>query len=452
MHIIEEKWDDILQHVKEEHELSDVSFDTWIRPLRVHEADDSVVTILVPTEQVGLDYVSKKYKLPIKAAIGEITGLSCEVYFELPEDVEKAGAEKETRRFSIDTGLDPSYTFDNFVVGSNNKFAHAAALAVAESPGKMYNPLFLYSAAGLGKTHLLHSIAHFILENHTDLKLLSVTAEQFTNEVIASIRDGRNVVLDKMREKFRNVDVLLVDDIQFIIGKESTQEEFFYTFNELREAGKQIVITSDRPPKDMEILEERMRSRFEWGLMADIQKPDFETRMAILHKKQERDGTHVDDSVLQYIAENVNSNIRELEGSLNKILFKANVEKLEITPELAEIVLSDVIHPEATRVVSPEFIIETVAEHHGLTLDDMKSSTRSRNVSHPRHIAMYLCRNMLGTGLQTIGDILGGRDHASVMHGARKIESQLPEDPALQETIAILKKKISPQSDQNFRI
>ena len=447
MHIIEEKWDEILRHVRDEHELSEISFSTWIQPLRVHEAEDSVVTVLVPTEQVGLDYVSKRYKLPIKAAIGEITGLHCEVYFVLPEDIEKTNAEKEARQLSLGAGLNPRYTFDTFVVGPNNQFAHAASLAVAESPGKMYNPLFLYSGAGLGKTHLINSIAHFILQNHPEMNLLYVTSEQFTNEVIAAIRNGNSAVINKMREKYRSVDVLLIDDIQFIIGKESTQEEFFHTFNALRDADKQIVITSDRPPKDMDILDERFRSRFEWGLMADIQSPDFETRMAILQKKQELDGTHVDDAVLKYIAENVRSNIRELEGSLNKVLAKSNLEKLELNEELAAAVLADVVHPESTRAISPEFILEVVSEHFGITPEEIKSSTRSRNISHPRHIAMYLCRSLLGTQLQNIGDLLGGRDHTAVLHGTRKIEEQLKEDPSLGETIALLKKKINPQNE-----
>ena len=275
MDIIQEKWNDILERVREEHELSDVSFKTWIRPLKVHEVDGQAVTILVPTEQVGLDYVSKKYKLPIKAAIGEITGMDCEIYFILPEDIEKENSDKAAMELSLKAGLNPRYTFDTFVVGSNNQFAHAASLAVSESPGKMYNPLFIYSGAGLGKTHLINSIAHFIVKNHPELKLLYVTSEEFTNEVIEAIRNGSSAVLSKMRAKYRNVDVLLIDDIQFIIGKESTQEEFFHTFNVLHDAGKQIVLTSDRPPKDMDILEERFRSRFEWGLLADIQRPTF---------------------------------------------------------------------------------------------------------------------------------------------------------------------------------
>lgn len=446
MNIIQEKWNDILERVREEHELSDVSFKTWIRPLKVHEVDGQAVTILVPTEQVGLDYVSKKYKLPIKAAIGELTGMDCEIYFILPEDIEKENSEKNAMELSLKAGLNPRYTFDTFVVGSNNQFAHAASLAVSESPGKMYNPLFIYSGAGLGKTHLINSIAHFIVKNHPELKLLYVTSEEFTNEVIEAIRNGSSAVLSKMRAKYRNVDVLLIDDIQFIIGKESTQEEFFHTFNVLHDAGKQIVLTSDRPPKDMDILEERFRSRFEWGLLADIQRPTFETRMAILRKKQELDGSNIDDSVLQYIAENVNSNIRELEGSLNKVLAKGNLEKREINVALAEDVLSDIIFPDKKRTISPDYIIDVVAEQYNITAADIKSSVKARRFSYPRQIVMYLCRSLLGSNQQTIADAVGVKNHTTIMYGVNKIEEDMSKDPDFANTIEILKKKINPQN------
>ena len=446
MNIIQEKWNDILERVREEHELSDVSFKTWIRPLKVHEVDGQAVTILVPTEQVGLDYVSKKYKLPIKAAIGELTGMDCEIYFVLPEDIEKENTEKNAMELSLKAGLNPRYTFDTFVVGSNNQFAHAASLAVSESPGKMYNPLFIYSGAGLGKTHLINSIAHFIVKNHPELKLLYVTSEEFTNEVIEAIRKGSSAVLSKMRAKYRNVDVLLIDDIQFIIGKESTQEEFFHTFNVLHDAGKQIVLTSDRPPKDMDILEERFRSRFEWGLLADIQRPTFDTRMAILRKKQELDGSNIDDTVLQYIAENVNSNIRELEGSLNKVLAKGNLEKREINVDLAKDVLSDIIFPDKKRTISPDYIIDVVAEQYNVTSADIKSSVKARRFSYPRQIVMYLCRSILGSNQQTIADAVGVKNHTTIMYGVNKIEEDMKKDPDFANTIEILKKKINPQN------
>ena len=348
MNKVVEKWDEILQIVKTEHDLSDVSFNTWLKPLTVYEVVDNVVTIIVPSEQVGLNYISKKYKLPLQVTISEVTGMeNCDINFILPEDVPKKEevspkAQSQDARCE-EAHLNPKYTFDTFVVGSNNKFAQAAALAVAESPGDTYNPLFIYGGAGLGKTHLMHSIAHFIIDHDENSKVLYVTSEEFTNELIETIRNGNNSAMTKFREKYRNIDVLLVDDIQFIIGKESTQEEFFHTFNSLHSAKKQIIISSDKPPKDMEILEERFRSRFEWGLIADITLPDYETRMAILHKKEEMDGYDINEEVIKYIANNIKSNIRELEGAINKVMAFAKLEKKEVTHELDEQELKDII-------------------------------------------------------------------------------------------------------------
>ena len=287
MEIVQDKWKEILQRVRDEHELSEISFTTWIEPLTIHSVEDNLITILVPSEKMGLDYVSKKYTLPIKVAIAEITGVNYEIRFILPEEVKQEKAPAPVQKNLYVPNLNPKYTFDTFVVGSNNKFAHAASLAVAESPGEIYNPLFLYGGVGLGKTHLMHSIAHFILQKNPSSRILYVTSEEFTNEVIEAIRNSNNTAMTKFREKYRNIDVLLIDDVQFIIGKESTQEEFFHTFNTLHGANKQIILSSDRPPKDMDILEDRIRSRFEWGLLADIQSPDYETRIAILRKKQE---------------------------------------------------------------------------------------------------------------------------------------------------------------------
>ena len=310
LELLKEKWEEILYIVKVEHELSDISFKTWLKPLELHSVSDHTVTILVPSEQMGIDYITKKYMFPIKVAIAEFTGKEYEIEFILPEQAQKAETKKMFSSFhnaenevnAAKANLNPKYTFDTFVVGNNNKFAHAAALAVAESPGKMYNPLFIHGGAGLGKTHLMHSIAHFVLEQNPEKKVLYVTSEAFTNELIDSIRNGNNTAMSKFREKYRSVDVLLIDDIQFIIGKESTQEEFFHTFNDLYENKKQIIISSDKPPKDIETLEARLRSRFEWGLIADISAPDFETRMAILHKKEETDGYHIDNEIIEYIA------------------------------------------------------------------------------------------------------------------------------------------------------
>ena len=341
--------------------------------------------------------------------------------------------------------LKPRYTFDTFVVGANNALAHAASLAVAESPGEIYNPLFIYGGVGLGKTHLMHSIAHFILKNNPKAKILYVTSEKFTNELIDAIRNKNNISTTEFREKYRNNDVLLIDDIQFIIGKESTQEEFFHTFNALHEAKKQIIISSDKPPKEIETLEERLRSRFEWGLTVDIQSPDYETRMAILRKKEELEGYNIDNEVIKYIATHIKSNIRELEGALTKIVALSKLNKKEITLELAEEALKDLISPNAVREITPELIINVVADHYKIQPSDITSSKRNKEVVYPRQIVMYLCRHMTNTSLQAIGKELGGKDHTTIIHGADKITAELVDNEALANTIEILKKKISPQ-------
>ena len=413
MEIVQDKWKEILQRVRDEHELSEISFTTWIEPLTIHSVEDNLITILVPSEKMGLDYVSKKYTLPIKVAIAEITGVNYEIRFILPEEVKQEKAPAPVQKNLYVPNLNPKYTFDTFVVGSNNKFAHAASLAVAESPGEIYNPLFLYGGVGLGKTHLMHSIAHF------------------TNEVIEAIRNSNNTAMTKFREKYRNIDVLLIDDVQFIIGKESTQEEFFHTFNTLHGANKQIILSSDRPPKDMDILE-------------DLQSPDYETRIAILRKKQELDGYSVSDDVIEYIASNIKSNIRELEGALNKIIAYANLEKREINIDLAEQVLRDIISPNEKKVITPEFIIDTVADHFDITPSDIVGSKRSSKIVFPRQIAMYLCREMLDAPLTGIGKMMGDRDHTTVMHGIEKIEKEMSAKDSVRNTVDILKKKINP--------
>ena len=318
---------------------------------------------------------------------------------------------------------------------------------MAESPGEVYNPLFIYGGVGLGKTHLMHSIAHFILKNNVNAKILYVTSEKFTNELIDAIRNKNNITTTEFREKYRNNDVLLIDDIQFIIGKESTQEEFFHTFNTLYEAKKQIIISSDKPPKEIETLEERLRSRFEWGLTVDIQSPDYETRMAILRKKEEMEGYDIDNEVIKYIATNIKSNIRELEGALTKIVALSKLGKGHetITIELAEEALKDLISPNAVREITPESIIQTVSDHFGITPLDIASQKRNRDIVIPRQIVMYLCRTMIDIPLQTIGKYMGGRDHTTIIHGAEKITNEMAKNDSLRNTVEILKKKIRPQ-------
>ena len=445
-----EKWEEILQYVKKEHELSDISFDTWLKPLEVYSVEENLIYILVPSEQIGISYLNKKYYLALRVAIAEILGIEYDIKFILPEDAKKIrsvnskGPKTPEPEVSKRSNLNPNYTFDTFVVGSNNRFAQSASLAVAESPGEAYNPLYIYGGPGLGKTHLMHSIGHFILKKNPSAKVLYVTSEEFTNEVIESIRSGNASAMNKFREKYRTIDVLMIDDVQFIIGKESTQEEFFHTFNALHSAGKQIILTSDKPPKDMETLEERIRSRFEWGLMADIGAPDYETRMAILRRKVESDDMLLSDDILNYIANNIKSNIRELEGALNKLLAYSNLEKTDITMDIAKKELQNIITPDKPREITPQLIIEVVSEHFQISLDQMISKNRSNEIAKPRQIAMYLCKTMTDIPLDSIGSLLGGRDHSTIIHGIKKIGDEYDSNEQTRNLIETIKKKINP--------
>lgn len=461
MNEVKEKWPEIIEHLREEHELLNVSFNTWIKPLKVYDVIDDTAYILVNKDS-SVEYIDKKYRLPLMVCIAEITGKEYEIQF-VSEDDDKLneihnasidnGQKKKTKSLAEKAGLNPKYTFDTFVVGGNNNFAHAASLAVAESPGEVYNPLFLYGGVGLGKTHLMHSIAHFILDKNPKKKVLYVTSETFTNELIDALRNGKTAgnesAMLNFRDKYRNIDVLLIDDIQFIIGKESTQEEFFHTFNHLHTLGKQIIISSDKPPKDIETLESRLRTRFEWGLIADISSPDYETRMAILQKKIELDHLekyNIKNDVLDYIAANVKSNIRELEGSLNKLiaLYKLNNNNNPIDIALAAEALKDIISSDNRREVTPELILDIVADHFGITVADLKSKKRDSEIAVPRQICMYLMRTMTDTALKGIGAVLGGKDHSTVKYGVEKIAKDIESDEMMANTINIIKKKINP--------
>lgn len=452
MELIEKKWEEILLKVKKEHDLTDVSFNTWLKPLKIHSIQNNRIYILVPDqhEQMGISYIQKRYYLPIKVAIAEVTGTEYEIEFVIANQAKKIfpphPKKIPTTEEAEKSNLNPNYTFDTFVVGGNNRFAHSASLAVAESPGEVYNPLFIYGGVGLGKTHLMHSIAHFIQSNNPDLKVLYVSSETFTNELIDALRNGNNKSLSKFREKYRNIDALLIDDVQFIIGKESTQEEFFHTFNELHVAKKQIVISSDKPPKDMETLEERIRSRFEWGLIADIGSPDYETRMAILRKKAEADGGMLDDEILNYIAINIKSNIRELEGALNKLLAYSNLVKTEITMDIAVQELQNIISPDKPREVTAQLILEVVSEHFGITVDQLMSKSRSSDVAKPRQIAMYLCKQLTDLTHDSIGKLIGGRDHSTVIHGIKKVADECSSDANFKKTLETVRKKINPNT------
>jgi chromosomal replication initiator protein len=453
MNEIQDKWDEILEYLKIEHCVTDVSFKTWLIPLKVYSVEGNLITISIDDKMIGPDsknFISRKYGVPLKVAISEIMNQNYNIEFVLESQLKPAKTtvesdknKKNSNKNNSCSFLNPRYTFDTFVVGANNNLAHAASLAVAESPAEIYNPLFIYGGVGLGKTHLMHSIAHYILEQNSHAKVMYVTSEKFTNELIESIRNV-NTTPTEFREKYRNIDVLLIDDIQFIIGKESTQEEFFHTFNTLHESKKQIIISSDKPPKDILTLEERLRSRFEWGLTVDIQPPDYETRMAILKKKEELDGLQIDNEVMKYIATNIKSNIRELEGALTKIVALSRLKKKEVNVTLAEEALKDLISPEDKKQVTPELIIDVIAEHYNITSADIYSINKSRNIAFPRQVVMYLCRKLTDCSLAEIGKLLGNRDHTTVLHGIDKVEKTMKKDLSLQNTIDVLNKKINP--------
>ena len=453
LELLSEKWNEILQTIRQDNGLSDVAFKTWLLPLKLFRIEDKVVKITAPFEQ-AVTYIENKYKAFLYVAVAETMGEEYDIRIITEEEAEKEKSlnpqpkknpvPSSRQSDSQNTNLNPKYTFETFVIGSNNRFAHAASVAVAESPGKEYNPLFLYGDVGLGKTHLMHSVAHYILQRDASKKVLYVTSEVFTNELINSIRNGNNTSMTKFREKYRNIDVLLIDDIQFIIGKESTQEEFFHTFNALHGANKQIIVSSDRPPKDLETLEARLQSRFEWGLIADISSPDYETRMAILRKKEEIDGYNIDDEIIRYIATDIKSNIRELEGALNKLVALSNLEKREINISLAEEVLKDIISPKDKKEVTPQVILEVVAEHFGVSAADIIGGKRNAEIVVPRQIVMYLCREITDTSYKNIGILLGNRDHSTVISGDNKVREKLKKDDTkLKNNIEILRKKLS---------
>ena len=444
---IKENWDLIKETLKTEYDLSEISYNTWVKPLRFHSVDHDVVTIMIPSDQAhALKYISSKYKSYFQVTVSEMFNHTYDIEFILEKDADDEMMSAPGNVYNINyenANLNSKYRFDTFVVGGNNKFAHSASLAVAESPGVAYNPLYLYGGAGLGKTHLMHSIGHFILEHNPDMKVLYVTSEQFTNEVIESIRSGNASKMTKLREKYRTVDVLLIDDVQFIIGKESTQEEFFHTFNVLHSAGKQIILSSDKPPKEMETLEERFRSRFEWGLIADIQPPDYETRMAILKKNAENYNKEINEEIFQYIATNIKSNIRELEGAFNKVISYSKLNKVEINLNSVQEALKDIISPNEKKQITSGLIVEVVAEHFGITPEDIMSKRRNTEYVLPRQICMYLCRKYTDDSLQSIGKAVGKKDHTTVIHGIEKITEDIEKNDELKGKIDIIIKKLN---------
>ena len=448
-----DKWDLILSTFKEEHEIIDVSFKTWIKPLKIYKLDGDVLTLTFSSldddssaDERSIIYVEKRYLKHLTCTICEVMNKEYSVI--IMSSAEKKEDELKKKTSSVSTtnniatqNLNPNYTFDTFVIGTNNNLAHAASLAVAETPGQIYNPLFIYGGAGLGKTHLMQAIAHFIIASDPSKKVLYVTSETFTNELIESVKTNKNT---EFRNKYRNIDVLLIDDIQFIIGKVSTQEEFFNTFNDLYMLGKQIVISSDRPPKEMETLPDRLRTRFESGLPVDIQIPTYETKMAIINKKSEALGIDFPYEVKDYVATNITSSIRELEGAHTKLSAYSKLSHTPLTAEFAENTLKDLISPYSKKEITPELIIDVVAEHFHIKPEDIISHKRSADIAFPRHIAMYLCRQMTQTPLEAIGKALGGRDHSTILYGSEKIAKETATNETTKSTIDILIKKLNP--------
>lgn len=440
MQILKDYWHRVLEIIQPE--MVGISFDTWVKPLTPISMDDSTI-YLKASSQFQKNTVDIKYKELIKIGFKHVTNKDYSINIVL-DNVQEA--EPKEQKISVTNNpLNPKYTFDTFVIGENNRFAHAAALAAAESLGKAYNPLFLYGGVGLGKTHLMHAIGNFVLTQNSDAKVLYITSEKFTNELINAIQ---NNTTEDFRNKYRNIDLLLIDDIQFFIGKERCQEEFFHTFNALHENGKQMVISSDKPPKDIHPLEERLKSRFEWGLVADIGKPDFETRCAILRKKCQVENRIMDDEILSMIALKVESNIRELEGVFNKIVAMASLTNSEITMSLAERAIGD-LQRSADKVITIDYVQYAVANYFNIDQNDFKIQRKTSDIAFPRQIAMYLCKQLTGLSLKEIGKEFGGKDHSTVIYAIKKVEEEMKLNPNTNTIVDNIKKMIVNKSVAN---
>ncbi len=410
-------------------ETTRISYETWIKDLEIESMENGNVTLLISTT-FKKEAIESRYHDLLVNTFNFLTNKECSVSIISKEEQEKnnngitESTNTELSSNNYNPTLNPKYTFDSFVVGNNNRFAHAASLAVAEAPATSYNPLFIYGGVGLGKTHLMHAIGNEILRNNKNSNILYVTSEKFTNQLINAIKDNKN---EQFRTKYRNIDVLLIDDIQFIAGKERIQEEFFHTFNTLHESGKQIILSSDRPPKDINPLEERLKSRFEWGLIADISNADYETRLAILRKKAQIENIIIEDEILANIANRIDTNIRELEGALTKLIARSSLMNSPITMEMSEWAINEIVSSKDT-VISCAFIQETVAKYFNIDVKDIIGSKKSNDIVFPRQIAMYLCRNVPQISLPIIGKEFGNRDHTTVMHACRKIEKEIKEN------------------------
>ena len=440
---LQDLWEQTLNVLK--NEMSEVSFNTWMKSCNPISISEDTIKISVPNSFTR-DILNNRYKDLVANSIQGICSKLYKLEFLISSEVALEEKNKAIKikgsplNEEISNTLNPKYTFDSFVIGNSNRFAHAASLAVAEAPAKAYNPLFIYGGVGLGKTHLMHAIGHYILENNPNAKVEYVSSEKFTNELINAIKHDKN---EEFRNKYRHVDVLLIDDIQFIAGKEGTQEEFFHTFNALHDANKQIILSSDRPPKEILTLEDRLRSRFEWGLIADIQVPDFETRMAILKKKADLERLNVPNEVMVYVATKIKSNIRELEGALIRIVAYSSLTNRAVSVDLASEALKDIISKKQGKSITIESIQDIVSSYFNLRVEDFKSQRRTRNVAYPRQIAMYLSRKLTDMSLPKIGEEFGGRDHTTVIHAYEKISENLKTDEGLQSTVDDITKKLT---------
>ncbi len=439
-------WQQILSIIQTK--LSKPSFDTWFKATQAIHLTQTALTVSAPTT-FAVEWLESRYTKLVAQVAFDVLGRSVTVKFV----IEEPGREEELQQkpaapapapvpSSVETNanmLNPKYTFDTFVIGSGNRFAHAASLAVAEAPAKAYNPLFLYGGVGLGKTHLMHAIGHYILQHNPSSRVVYISSEKFTNEFINSIRDNRG---ESFRNKYRNIDILLIDDIQFIAGKESTQEEFFHTFNALHEESKQIIISSDRPPKEIPTLEERLRSRFEWGLITDIQPPDLETRIAILRKKARAENLDVPNEAMMYIANQIDTNIRELEGALIRVVAYSSLTNQDVTAHLAAEALKDIIPSSRPRIITIQDIQQRVGEYYNLRMEDFKARKRTKAIAFPRQVAMYLSRELTDYSLPKIGEAFGGRDHTTVIHAHEKISHSIKNDQELSKVVHSLTEKI----------
>lgn len=447
MESIDEMWAATLKIIREK--ISKPSFETWLKDTTAVKLEQNTFIIGVPNDFIK-DWLENHYIVLITEALYELTGAELNIKFTIPGQTtdeanqeQKHATNKQTTKHTYEnteTMLNPKYTFETFVIGAGNRFAHAAALAVAESPAKSYNPLFIYGGVGLGKTHLMHAIGHYILEHNPGTNVLYLSSEKFTNEFINAIMDNKTA---SFRNKYRNVDILLIDDIQFLAGKEQTQEEFFHTFNALHEENKQIIISSDRPPKEIPTLEDRLRSRFEWGLITDITPPDLETRIAILSKKAKADGLDIPNEVMLYIANQIDTNIRELEGALIRVVAYSSLVNKDIDAQLAADALKDIIPDRKQNKVTVQDIQEIVAEVYDIKLEDFAARKRTHSIAFPRQIAMYLSRRLTDLSLPKIGEKFGGRDHTTVIHAYDKIEELLKSDKELQENIKLIKDRLT---------